>query len=53
MDSLKIRLENLKAGKYPCSRIERLKNNNKFDPKNEKIGFIKHFITVLTTPFTN
>jgi hypothetical protein len=21
-------------------------NNNKFDPKKEKIGFIKHFITI-------
>jgi uncharacterized protein (DUF2141 family) len=39
-------LENLKAGKYLLIALKDLNNNNKFDPKKEKIGFIKHFITI-------
>jgi uncharacterized protein (DUF2141 family) len=47
LDSLKtFRLENLKAGKYLLIALKDLNNNNKFDPKKEKIGFIKHFITI-------
>jgi len=47
LDSLKtFRLENLKAGKYLLVALKDQNNNNKFDPKNEKVGFIKHFITV-------
>ncbi|MFA9192545.1 Ig-like domain-containing protein [Flavobacterium sp. FZUC8N2.13] len=47
LDSLKtFRLENLKAGKYKLIAIKDLNSNNKFDPKTEKIGFIKDFITV-------
>lgn len=47
LDSLKtFRLENLKAGKYLLVALKDKNNNNKFDPKNEKVGFIKHFITV-------
>ncbi|MGM8362327.1 Ig-like domain-containing protein [Flavobacterium sp. ARAG 55.4] len=47
LDSLKtFRLENLKAGKYKLIAIKDLNNNNKFDPKTEKIGFFKDFITV-------
>jgi hypothetical protein len=38
-------LENLKAGKYLLIALKDLNNNNKFDQK-EKIGFIKHFITI-------
>jgi hypothetical protein len=47
LDSLKtFRLENLRAGKYLLVALKDLNNNNKFDPKKEKVGFIKHFITV-------
>jgi uncharacterized protein (DUF2141 family) len=47
LDSLKtFRLENLKAGKYRLIALKDLNNNNRFDPKNEKIGFIKDFITI-------
>jgi hypothetical protein len=47
LDSLKtFRLENLKAGKYLLVALKDLNNNNKFDPKKEKVGFIKHFITI-------
>ncbi|OYX83178.1 MAG: hypothetical protein B7Y83_12345 [Flavobacteriales bacterium 32-34-25] len=47
LDSLKtFRLENLKAGKFRLIALKDLNNNNKFDPKTEKIGFIKDFITV-------
>lgn len=47
LDSLKtFRLENLKAGKYQLVALKDLNNNNKFDPKTEKIGFIKDFITI-------
>jgi len=47
LDSLKtFRLENLKAGKYRLIAIKDLNNNNKFDPKTEKIGFIKDYISV-------
>lgn len=47
LDSLKtFRLENLKAGKYRMIALKDLNNNNKFDPKTEKIGFIKDFITI-------
>jgi uncharacterized protein (DUF2141 family) len=49
LDSLKtFRLENLKAGKYLLVALKDQNNNNKFDPKTEKIGFIKHFITIPT-----
>lgn len=47
LDSLKsFRLENLKAGKYRLIALKDLNNNNKFDPKTEKIGFIKDYITI-------
>lgn len=47
LDSLKtFSLENLKAGKYQLIALKDLNNNNKFDPKTEKIGFIKEFITI-------
>jgi len=47
LDSLKtFRLENLKEGKYFLVGLKDLNKNNKFDPKTEKIGFIKDFITI-------
>ncbi|WPR71870.1 Ig-like domain-containing protein [Flavobacterium sp. NG2] len=47
LDSLKtFRLENLKAGKYMLVAIKDKNKNNKFNPKEEKIGFIKQAITV-------
>jgi hypothetical protein len=47
LDSMKtFKLENLKAGKYLLVALKDYNNNNKFDPEKDKIGFIKHFITV-------
>ncbi len=47
LDSLKtFRLENLKAGKYLLVAMKDRNNNNKFNPKIEKIGFHKQFITI-------
>lgn len=47
LDSLKtFRLENLKAGKYLLVALKDYNNNNKFDPKKDKIGFVKEFVSV-------
>jgi len=47
LDSLKtFRLENLKAGKYLLVAMKDRNSNNKFNPKTEKIGFHKQFITI-------
>ena len=47
LDSLKIvTLENLKQGKYRLIALKDENKNNKFDPKKDKIGFIKDFITI-------
>ena len=47
LDSLKtFRLENLKAGKYLLLAMKDQNNNNKYNPKTDKIGFYKEFITV-------
>jgi uncharacterized protein (DUF2141 family) len=47
LDSLKtFRLENLKAGKYLLVAMKDYNSNNKFDPKKDKIGFYKQFISV-------
>lgn len=47
LDSLKsVKLENLKQGKYRLIAIKDINNNNKFDPKYDKIGFQKDFITL-------
>ncbi|MWB93490.1 hypothetical protein GON26_03900 [Flavobacterium sp. GA093] len=47
LDSLQtFKLENLKAGKYFLLALKDKSNNNKFSPKDDKIGFIKHYITV-------
>lgn len=47
LDSLKtFKLENLKAGKYLLVAMKDYNSNNKFDPKTDKIGFQKEFITI-------
>jgi hypothetical protein len=47
LDSLKtFRLENLKAGKYALIALKDNNNNNKFNPKTDKIGFLKQYITI-------
>ena len=47
LDSLRtFKLENLKAGKYLLVAMKDKGSNNKFNPKDDKIGFLKHFITV-------
>lgn len=47
LDSLRtFKLENLRAGKYLLVALKDKGNNNKFNPKDDKIGFIKHYITV-------
>jgi hypothetical protein len=47
LDSLKLlKLENLKQGKYRLIALKDANNNNKFDPKLDKIGFIKDFVTL-------
>lgn len=40
------KLENLKAGKYLLVALKDLNNDNKFNPKTEKIGFRKQYITI-------
>ncbi len=47
LDSLKIgKFENLKKGKYRLVALKDANSNNKFDPKTDKIGFQKDFITL-------
>lgn len=47
LDSVKtFRLENLKAGKYLLVALKDKNNNNKFNPKDDKIGFHKQFISI-------
>ncbi len=47
LDSLKLfGLENIKAGKYHLVAIKDKNSNNKFDPKEDKIGFRKQIITI-------
>ena len=47
LDSLTtFRLENLKSGKYMLVALKDKGNNNKFNPKDDKIGFIKQPITI-------
>ncbi|WP_367756587.1 Ig-like domain-containing protein [Flavobacterium sp. WC2430] len=47
LDSLKtFRLENLKAGKYLLVALKDKNSNNKFNPKEDKIGFRKQYITI-------
>jgi uncharacterized protein (DUF2141 family) len=47
LDSLKsFRIENIKAGKYLLVAIKDKNGNNKFNSRDEKIGFQKQFITI-------
>ncbi|WP_418264257.1 Ig-like domain-containing protein [Flavobacterium faecale] len=47
LDSLKtFRLENLKAGNYLLVAIKDKNKNNKFNPKEDKIGFIKQVVSI-------
>lgn len=47
LDSLKtFQLQNIKAGKYLLVALKDKNNNNKFDSKEEKIGFQKQFISI-------
>ncbi len=47
LDSLKVfALENLKAGEYYIVALKDYNNNYKFDPKKDKIGFLKNKISV-------
>jgi hypothetical protein len=49
LDSLKtFKIENLKAGKYLLVAMKDYNSNNKFNPKKDKIGFKKQFITIPT-----
>lgn len=49
LDSLKIfALENLKQGSYYIIALKDKNNNYKFDPKSDKIGFLKDKITLPT-----
>ena len=40
------KVENIKAGKYFLIALEDMSANYRFDPKIEKIGFIKNYITI-------
>ncbi len=47
LDSLKtFKIENVKAGKYLLIAIKDANNNNKFNPKDDKIGFRKQMVTI-------
>ena len=47
LDSLKtVQFENLKEGKYRLIAIKDVNGNNKYDPKTDKIGFKKEYITL-------
>ncbi|MDX6180690.1 Ig-like domain-containing protein [Flavobacterium sp. Fl-77] len=47
LDSLStFKLENLKAGKYLLIALKDKGNNNKYNPKEDKIGFVKHYINI-------
>ncbi|OCB77344.1 Ig-like domain-containing protein [Flavobacterium crassostreae] len=47
LDSTKsFKLDNLKAGKYLLVAMKDKNGNNKFNPKEDKIGFLKEFIDI-------
>lgn len=49
LDSLKtFNFENLKAGKYLLVGMKDVNSNNKYNPKQDKIGFHKEIITIPT-----
>lgn len=47
LDSLKsFRVENIKSGKYKLIALKDINNNNKFDPREDKIGFLSRPILI-------
>jgi len=49
LDSLRtFQFENLKEGKYLLVALKDKGGNNKFNPKDDKIGFLKQYITIPT-----
>ena len=49
LDSLKtFKIENVKAGKYLLVAMKDANSNNKFNPKDDKIGFRKQLVTLPT-----
>ncbi|WP_289663546.1 Ig-like domain-containing protein [Flavobacterium panacagri] len=49
LDSMRtFQFENLKEGKYLLVALKDKGSNNKFNPKDDKIGFLKHYITIPT-----
>ena len=49
LDSLKtFKIENIKAGKYFLVAMKDENSNNKFNPKEDKIGFRKQLVTIPT-----
>lgn len=47
LDSLRtFKLENLKAGKYLLVALKDKGSNNRYNPKDDKIGFLKNYITI-------
>ncbi|AOC95016.1 hypothetical protein BB050_01890 [Flavobacterium anhuiense] len=49
LDSMRtFQFENLKEGKYLLVALKDKGSNNKFNPKDDKIGFLKNYITVPT-----
>ncbi|MEN2402092.1 Ig-like domain-containing protein [Flavobacterium sp. MC2016-06] len=47
LDSVRtFKFENLKAGKYLLVALKDKGSNNKFNPKDDKIGFLKSYVTV-------
>jgi uncharacterized protein (DUF2141 family) len=53
LDSFKtFRLENLKAGKYLLIALKDLNNNNKFDPKKERLD-LSNILSFPMIPYMN
>lgn len=49
LDSLRtFQFENLKEGKYLLVALKDKGGNNRFNPKDDKIGFLKHYISIPT-----
>jgi len=49
LDSMRtFQFENLKEGKYLLVALKDKGSNNKFNPKDDKIGFLKNYITIPT-----
>jgi uncharacterized protein (DUF2141 family) len=48
LDTISFEMTNLKAGEYLMIALKDFSNNYKFDPRQDKIGFRKNFITLPT-----